>query len=683
MKSLKLPAISNKFLFPGFLLLLTVLTYGLFAFRQGFYLDDWYITLYQKYFGASGFIKFFQEDRPFLGYVYRIFLPIFKDSPAAWHIFAVFTRWLVTLTFWGGLNKLFPSQNKLWKWATILFLVYPGFQFHWFAIMYSQVYLLMAVYFASYIFMSKAVNQRKPWWGYALWTAAALISIVIGIVPMEYFYGMELFRPIVLYLLLRREYPRPLKAVSQALLHWLPYLAIFAGFTAFRIINSSAYSYQVGMLDLLANNPIGAIKDLVVSAVLAVYDATLKAWWNPSQLFDRDLLTPTSVAMLILMLIAGGLTWFVLSRKDSPEYNDAAASRNWIVLGSGLLLTVVALLPFLAAAFSVSLEFPSNRFLLSLAPGISIFLVGAANEFLRTEKQKIILIAALCALAVGSQFMTARGFVTKWEAQQDFFWQLTWRAPGLEPGTALVSEDLPFSQYFSGTSLTAPLNLIYSPQNDTARLNNVFLLTSSPQADAIPIYEPGKEIQYSFRYLDFSGSTDALIIFVKPANGCLRLLSPENSPEEFVYSNRYSFWHDSIPLSNLDRISVNAPTPAVPPVKYFGEGNQNQWCFYFENADLARQQQEWGKVIDFFNQANSAGFAPTNIPEWLPLMEAYLSTDQIDKAVVVSAGITAEDPTETASLCSLLIKTFSESNTSADDKGKITGMINLHQCGEN
>lgn len=683
MRNLNLPANSNRFVFPGILLFLTVLTYGLFAFRQGFYLDDWYITLYQKYFGAAGFIKFFQEDRPFLGYVYRIFVPIFGDSSTAWQIFAVFTRWLVSLTFWGVLNELFPSRKKLWKWAAILFLVYPGFKFHWFAIMYSQVYLLMAVYFVSYFFMYKAVTQRKPWWVFTLWTAAALISVVIGIVPMEYFYGMEIFRPIVLYLLLQREYPRPLKALGQALLHWLPYLAIFAGFTTFRIVNSSAYSYQVGLLEQLDNNPIGAIKELFIAAALAVSDATLKAWWNPSQLFDRDLLTPTTVAMLILMLVAGGLTWIVLSRKDSVESIDTAATRNWMVMGSGLILTVVALLPFLAAAFSVSLEFPSNRFLLALAPGISIFLVGAANEFLRTEKQKIFLIAALCALAVGSQFMTARGFVDKWRAQQDFFWQLSWRVPGLEPGTALVSEDLPFSQYFSGTSLTAPLNLIYSPQNNTAELNNVFLLTSSPQADAIPVYEPGREIQYSFRFLEFKGSTDALIIFVKPANGCLRLLSSENSPEEFIYSNRFAFWHDSIPLSNLNRIIVNTPTPAVPSAKYFGEENQNQWCYYFEKADLARQQQDWSTVIDLFNQANSAGFSPTNIPEWLPLMEAYLSTGQIDRAMEVSAGLRAEDPSETASLCNMLIKTSSESITSADDKGKITEMINLHRCGEN
>src|SRR3989304_4278062 len=53
------------------------------------------------------------------------------------------------------------------------------------------------------------------------------------------------------------------------------------------------------------------------------------------------------------------------------------------------------------------------------------------------------------------------------------------------------------------------------------------------------------------------------------------------------------------------------------------------------------------------------------------------------KAVVVSNGITAEDSTGTASLCSLLENTTSESTTSVDDQGRITEMIKLHQSGEN
>lgn len=673
---------SNKFFFPVFLLGLTILTYGLLAFSLGFYLDDWYIALYQKYFGASGFIKFFEEDRPFLAYVYMLFLPIFKDSRVGWQIFALITRWLATVSFWVLLNQLFPSLKKLWKFAAILFLVYPGFQFHWFAIMYSQVYLLMAIYFGSYLFMLKAFNQRKIGFAYIGWTLAALVSMVVGIVPMEYFYGMELFRPIVLWLLLYREGHKPVTAGGKALVQWLPYLVVFSGFTYFRISFSSAYSYQVGILDQLANNPASTVLELFSKAFWSVYDSTFTVWWTLMDLFKKDLLTTASMIMVALMIIGSILIFSVLSKRQKSITSEHMEVRGWKVMIFGLILTVVALVPFIAASFSVSLEFPSNRFLLSLAPGISIFIAGAIDELLRTEKQKIALVALLGGLAIGSQFMTSRSFLLQWQAQKDFFWQLTWRAPGLQPGTALVSEDLPFSKYFSGPSLTAPLNLIYSPENRSPNLENVILLTSSPQGEVIPSYVPGIDLHYGYRYLEFKGNTNALITFYKSSNGCLRLLSPEDSTEEFLYSDRYTFWHDSIFISNLNRIITTPTTGAIPPAKYFGNEDQNQWCYFFEKADLARQIKDWDKVVDLYNQAKSAGFGPSSVVEWIPLVEAYLQTNQIDKAVEITSSISASDPTETAGLCKLLTHTTKEMAISAEDKGKITTMIQLHQCGE-
>jgi len=42
----------------------------------------------------------------------------------------------------------------------------------------------------------------------------------------------------------------------------------------------------------------------------------------------------------------------------------------------GLALIIFALAPFIAASFIVSLDFPNNRFLLSLAPGVGVFIAG-------------------------------------------------------------------------------------------------------------------------------------------------------------------------------------------------------------------------------------------------------------------------------------------------------------------
>lgn len=670
----------ERYHFLMLLLGITVITYGLFAFSLGFFLDDWIIVYYQKFFGGSGFFEFYREDRPFFAYIYRVFLPIFGDSPSAWQIFALFTRWLATLTFWLVLGRLFPAQKKLWKWAAVLFLIYPGFQFHWFAIMYSLVYLLMAVYFLSYWLMHQAVRQRQSRRMYAVYTLAGLLCVVIGIVPMEYFYGMELIRPIVLWFIFRQQDPRPLRAAGRAMLHWLPYLLVFAGFTVYRILYSSEYAYQVGLLDQFSGDLFTALLDLGSKAFWSVFDASVTAWWNLIDLFDRNFRTSAAQVMLALMLLAGTAIFFILSRKENLASGEKGRSRGWVVMLNGLALTAFALTPFIAASFTVSLEFPYNRFLIALAPGIAIFIAGAAEEFLRTEKQKIALVALLSGLAVGSQFVAGRSFLLQWEAQEDFFWQLTWRAPGLEPGTTLVTEEMSFSQYFSGTALTPPLNMIYPPAEDPSNLNYLLMLTASPQLTAIPDFEPGIDFTYQYRGLNFKGSTDALIAFYKPAKGCLRLLSPDRSPEEFSYSHRLDIWRDSIALSNLGQVIADPPVPAVPPEKYFGVEDPNQWCYYYEKADLAWQLQNWDKVIEFYSLAGEAGFAPGNIPEWLPLLEALLQTGQVDRAVDIIRDFSPGDPTETASLCRLLGNTASSPDFSGAENGKIQDMLFLHQC---
>jgi hypothetical protein len=92
---------------------------------------------------------------------------------------------------------------------------------------------------------------------------------------------MELFRPILLWILIKREYPNDRKKVlRKTLLHWLPYLAVFVGFTAYRILHSSTYAYQVGVLDQFSTAPLPTLLGLARQAVISVADALAFSWWK-------------------------------------------------------------------------------------------------------------------------------------------------------------------------------------------------------------------------------------------------------------------------------------------------------------------------------------------------------------------------------------------------------------------
>jgi hypothetical protein len=317
--------------------------------------------------------------------------------------------------------------------------------------------------------------------------------------------------------------------------------------------------------------------------------------------------------------------------------------------------------------------------LLALSPGIALFLTGLIFFALRTNRQRVILISLLASLAIGSQFLAARSFMLYWDQQTNFFAQLTWRIPGLKPGTTLITDDLGFSKYYSGTSLTAPLNMIFAPENSSAQISYFMVLSSGGEASAIPAYSADQPISYTYRGFHFSGNTSNMVVFDQPAGECLRVLTPDDSTVEFSTGPRADFWSQAIQLSNLNNILGNPETAATLPVNLFGETNTNQWCYYFEKADLARQQSDWQQVIDLYQQATEKGFHPNSIAEWLPLIDAYTRSGQLDAAFQTTRSLEVKNDTDQTLLCENW-QTLTQQIDNAEGQQQIQEFIQNFDC---
>jgi hypothetical protein len=627
---------------------------------------------------VGGFINFFKGDRPLFAYVYMVFVPILKDSRLGWQLFAVFTHWLAVLSFWGLLWILMPKQKTTASIAAFLFAVYPGFQFQWFSVMYSQVYLLMSIYFLSYILMILAVKKEH---GKLPLMLAAVLSAMLGIIPMEYFYGLELVRPIVLWIVMDNPGQAKAQRVRRTVFYWLPFLVFFIGFPFLRSLYSHSYSYQINIFSQIRHAPSSTLIHLVSRTFWTIFDANLTVWSDLILLFKRNLLTFASVLMGILMLSGFLISYLILKKQAVPDEMSDIRVNGKALIGLGVFASLVAMIPFVVASFDVSLKYPYNRFLLSLAPGASLFLAGFIIELIHTQRQRLILCSVLIGLATGSQFLVARSFLLYWNAQQDFFWQLAWRAPQLRPNTILVTYDLNFAKYYSNDSLSAPLNLIYAPGNHTNTLPLYLLMTSSLQDSIIPAYKNNIPIKYSFRSLNFNGNTSAMVVFYKPSDGCLQVLSPNDIHDEFLLDFAGGAFHSAVvPLSNLDRIITQPAVPGVLPQKYFGKERQNQWCYYFEKASLALQMGNLDRVVNLYQRADSGGFAPGSPYEWLPLIEAYIRLGQIDKAVSVTKGITNLDQTDNAGVCYLWSRLSEASNFDPDAMQKTAKLLSWAHC---
>ena len=645
------PGFWDKFGVPLLLLLATLLAYGIVWYKLGFFLDDWYIILFQEKFGPSGFWMFFSEDRPLEALPFVVFFSFLKDSPLAWAFFALIMRWVLSLVFWMTMNKFFPNQRKLWVWVTLIFTVYPGFKFHNFSIMFALFYVFFTFHILSFYCIARAIEKRQRAWIYGLWTFLGAVCLVIGIMPVEYFFGLEFIRPILLWIIHARSYPKQGKKIFRyILLDSLPYLILTIAFVLFRVIQSDSYIYKISLLDQLKSAPFGTIWQLIQNAGKSLYEGLILAWVEAYKAIDavrgRLLLAISGLGFLLI-----GMVLFFIFRKKSRFISDK--NRGLAVAGMGILLSLISLIPFYAGGFTVSIDYPWNRFLLAMMPGIALFTVGLFDFIIRNDHMKNLLFTALCALAIGSHFLVSQEFLSYWDRQKAFFEQLSWRAPALEHGTTLVTADLPIGKYFSGSTLSGPLNIIYDPQNTHREINYYVVLLDSNQEKYLPELTPGKEISNSLRTLDFQGSTDKVIGFLMPERGCVQFLTDGIVPA--VPGMRYPLekWQQLAELSKLDLITFDSKNPATLPSHYFGDVNTQQWCYYYQQADIARQFGDWENVIEQYQQAKALGFEPLNGSEYRLLAEAWVMSERSNDLESLTADLSALFPNINQHWCNI------------------------------
>jgi hypothetical protein len=82
----------------------------------------------------------------------------------------------------------------------------------------------------------------------------------------------------------------------------------------------------------------------------------------------------------------------------------------------------------------------------------------------------------------------------------------------------------------------------------------------------------------------------------------------------------------------LSQIITNANLSKTPPIDLFGQGPPHEWCYYFEKADLARQKKDWQEIIRLAEGAKGQNLWPRNPSDWLPFIEAYIRSGDIENA---------------------------------------------------
>jgi hypothetical protein len=287
---------------------------------------------------------------------------------------------------------------------------------------------------------------------------------------------------------------------------------------------------------------------------------------------------------------------------------------------------LVAGWPFWLTSVPVSLGYPANRATLSFMLGVSLLLAGLLA--LLPRQLNWILLAVLVSLAAGRQFQWSNDFRRDWNAQKNLFWQMTWRAPALKPGTiVLMNEKLAF---YADNSIGAALNWIYAPDNHTSRVDYVLFYPTNRLGGALVSLEPGQPVKYDYLAGQFEGNTSQVVAFYYAPPGCLRLLDPEIDPYNHLIPDD-SLMREAALISSSAPILNDGSNSRMPEI--YGPEPERAWCYYFERADLARQMDDWEQVAALGDKAFKLDDYPNDPLERFVFVEGYAQLGQWQQAL--------------------------------------------------
>jgi len=620
---------------PFVLLLLAIICYGLLINRMGYFWDDFPLAYIKDVLGATGLERYFSTNRPFWGILHQATFSLFSQ-PWHWQVYALLGRWLSAVLIWLLVREIWPSQKNIATWVSLLFLVYPGFKQQHISAIYGNLFFVLDCFLLSLFLSIKSARNSangKPAGIIWLWHAIALLLSLYNLLAMEYFFTIELLRPLLIWLGVGPGINHRAQRLKITLLNGLPYLLLWIGVMIWRafFFSFQTQNYELLLLKSLKDSPLQALLNLAKEVITSLWVVIVNAWvhiFKPPSLAQLGPRT-TLVMVIIIAIVTAFIVWFLLRKRDAMQSNPTAKS----ILFTGFYACLLGGIPWWLIELAPVLRFPSDRFTLPFIFGVSLVSVGLIRILPLSSWINAVFIGILVGFAAGSHFQVASQFSRDWETQRRFFWQLAWRIPGISPGTTLMVNELPVV-YYSDNSLTAPVNWLWGGGNTTTEMEYLLQYPSQRLGSSLASMKPGIPIDVDYLAAEFHGTTSQVIAIYYQPPACLRVLDHTLDNDNRILpmhmqaaaSLSSSVWIQTSKASgdlNLTDI-LYAPEPA------------RGWCYYFEYADLSRQSGNWEEVVRLGDLAYQLGDYPNDPIEHFVYIEGYAHEGNWRRAIELS-----------------------------------------------
>lgn len=605
---------------------LTFLAYGLFTPRLGFYWDDWPLLWIVNAQGVAGIFPYTVIDRPILAIPYAIGYIIANNNAFLWQLMGLGLRFAASVAFLWMVRSVWSERRLATLMMAVLFTVYPGFLQQPIALIYI-VHSLALISVALSIGCTVHALQSKTRIGFIIFTLIAIVTELYYLSTLEFYIGSEVLRFTLIGIIIWRRELRLRQKTVYILRHWLPYFVMMCGFLVWRFLffTSERSATNVGELaSQYQSNFLSSILRIPLTLINDFFDTTFFAWFAPT----NDRLSNASSATLALTIVVGaiaigaylGLHWWTQRNRLDADENQIVETKYdaiYLLLFVGVVLA--SLLPVIISGRQVVLLTSLSRY--SLPVLMSVCIVVTFGLYLMRPILRISLVCILIASSIGTHVPNANIYRAEWQVTQDLWWQLSWRIPDLAPETVLIVS-YPTGSMAGRTAYTVwgPANIIYTAPSESDKLIAGFALDTEVSDN---LHQGSFSTGGGLRTVKFDVNyKSSLVVTVPWDNSCLRVI--DNLHTEFP-NDASALVQSVAPYSRLDRIRESGETNKTSLTSLFGKETSPSWCYYFEHADLARQFGEWEKVVKAYDEAQSGGFAPQDVGEWLPFLEAFIN----------------------------------------------------------
>lgn len=637
-----------------------VAAFGLFIPTLGFYQDDWHPIYYAYSKGIPSLWEMFLYDtRPFAAWPMVIAFPILGFKPQNWHIFALLLRWLTVVTVWAFFRAIWPKNIREITWAAFLFAIYPLFKLQPLAVIYTLHWVAYLLFAFSMLTMVLAFRNPTRLW---VFTTLSVLTAGIHLFTIEYFSGVELLRPVVLWILLSQQFVPIRKRIQKTLLWWSPYLLVLTTFVVWRAFFLELPVKEVNVPTVLFDlfsTPLQTAYRMFFLALQDFMAVMVSSWaqiFEPP-LFDISRLTNSLVMLVIVVCIAVLYLFFTRLFPSGEETKERHWYKSALLLG--VPATFLGLIPAWITEQGITINNPlwSDRLGLPSMLGAALVVIGLLEMLIQKKRYRTLIISVLIGLSIGWHLRYTNDFRWSWIEQSQFYQQLSWRVPHLEPHTAIMSEYELFG--FMGDYPTSfAINALYQ-QEDSKFITTWFFGLRKDFGSRLEDLRNGTKLYHKKINSVFTGSShDSIIIHYKPEDGqCLWVLRPEDQANRLLSD----ITRDVLIISNIDRIHKEALPGEHRFLDNFAGDPTAVWCYYYQKADLARQYEDWNRIVELWDKANQQNLSPRNGVELIPFVEGYAYTGKWE----MSTDLTLQAKELTRQLSPMLCATWEqiEANT--------------------